>query len=332
MSKIVALGEIMLRLSPPGHERFVQADCFDVHFGGGEANVAASLANYGYSTEFVTKVPNNLIGDAAISAMRKLNVGTGHIIKGGERLGIYFLENGASVRASNVIYDRANSAIATAKAEEFDFDEIMKDARMFLFSGITAAIAEENVVLKALKTAEKYGVTVVCDYNYRAKLWTREEAANRMKEYMSYVDILFGGIDDSLNLLGREKNENDSMESIFGELAENFDINYVFATKREAFSASDNTLSAYAYFAEDKKFYSSKKYRITPIVDRVGGGDAFTGGTLCAILDGKSVSEAIEFGIAASVLKHTITGDINLVSREEVENLSKGDSVGKVQR
>lgn len=332
MANIVTFGEIMLRLSPPGFERIVSASSFDVRFGGCESNVAASLAIYGHNAEFVTRVPDNLIGDAAVSFLRKLNVGTEHIIKGGERLGIYFLENGASLRPSGVIYDRANSAIATAAPEEFDFDEILKNADMFLFSGITSAVVDGEIIKKALKSAKKLDVTVVCDYNYRQKLWTRERAAETISEYMPYTDIFFGGIDDALNLLGRNKSENDSRETIFGELAGKFSLKYVFATNRESKSASDNTISAYAYSSDDKKLYSSESYGISPIVDRVGGGDAFTAGALCGILDGKTASEAIEFGIAASALKHTIPGDINTVSRAEVERLSSGDGSGRVQR
>lgn len=334
MAKIVTLGEIMLRLSTPGFQKIIRANGFDACYGGGEANVAASLANYGYDVEFVTKLPENQLGDAVCATLRSLDVGTRHILRGGERLGIYFLETGASVRASNVIYDRKDSSFACAKAEEFDFDSIMSGASLFCFSGITAALSENTAALAkaACEAAKRNGAMVACDYNYRQKLWTREEAAKTMTSYMDYVDIFFGGIDDACGLLGRSKAETDIPENVFAELSEKFDIKYVFATGRESHSASDNTLSACAYFADEKKLYQSKKYRVSPIIDRVGGGDAFTGGALCGILDGKNPQDILEFGVSASALKHTVPGDINLVSREEVEALAGGDGSGKVKR
>ena len=343
MAKIVTLGEIMLRLSTPNNEKFIQADEFDVCYGGGEANVAVSLANYGHDAEFVTKVPENPIGECAVAALRKLNVCTKHIARGGERLGIYFLESGSSMRASNVVYDRAHSSISTAVPADFDFDEIFKDADWFHFTGITPAISDQAAELTeiALKAAKKNGVKVSVDLNFRKKLWSSEKAQKVMTNLMQYVDICIGNEEDAEKVLGFKPGETDvtsgdlqlaGYESIFKQMVDKFNFEYVISSLRVSKSASDNGWSACIYSRDTKEFYHSKEYRIHPIVDRVGGGDSFAGGTICGFLDGKNFKDALEFGVAASALKHTIPGDFNLVSRADVENLAGGDGSGRVQR
>ena len=343
MAKVVTMGEIMLRLSTPNNERFLQADEFDVCYGGGEANVAVSLANYGHDAEFVTKVPLNPIGECAVAALRKMNVGTKHIAKGGERLGIYFLETGSAMRASNVVYDRANSSIATATAEDFDFDAIFADADWFHFTGITPAISDAAAELTevALKAAKKHGVKVSVDLNFRKKLWSSEKAQKVMTNLMQYVDVCIGNEEDAEKVLGFKPGETDvtsgdlklaGYEDIFKQMVEKFNFEYVISSLRVSKSASDNGWSACIYSRDTKEFYHSKEYRIHPIVDRVGGGDSFAGGTICGFLDGKNFKDALEFGVAASALKHTIPGDFNIVTRAEVENLAGGDGSGRVQR
>ncbi len=343
MARVVTMGEIMLRLSTPGNEKFIQADEFDVCYGGGEANVAVSLANYGHDAAFVTKVPDNPIGECAVAALRKLNVETKYIAKGGERLGIYFLETGAAMRASNVVYDRAHSSISTATADDFDFDAIFKDADWFHFTGITPAVSDAAAELTeaALKAAKAHGVKVSVDLNFRKKLWSSEKAQRIMTNLMQYVDICIGNEEDAEKVLGFKPGNTDvtsgelelaGYKSIFEQMVEKFNFEYVISSLRVSHSASDNGWSACIYSRDTKEFYHSREYRITPIVDRVGGGDSFAGGTICGFLDGKNFKEALEFGVAASALKHTIPGDFNLVSRSDVENLAGGDGSGRVQR
>lgn len=343
MGKIVTLGEIMLRLSTPGNEKFIQADEFDVCYGGGEANVAVSLANYGHTAEFVTKVPENPIGECAVAALRKMGVQTNHIAKGGERLGIYFLETGAAMRASNVVYDRAHSSIATASVSDFDFDEIFEGADWFHFTGITPAISDAATELceAALKAAKAKGVKVSCDLNFRKKLWTSEKAQKVMTNLMQYVDVCIGNEEDAEKVLGFKPGNTDvtsgdlelaGYKDIFVQMVEKFNFEYVISSLRVSHSASDNGWSACIYSRDTKEFYHSREYRISPIVDRVGGGDSFAGGTICGFMDGKDFKSALEFGVAASALKHTIPGDFNMVSRSDVENLVGGDGSGRVQR
>lgn len=333
----------MLRLSTPGNERFIQADEFDVCYGGGEANVAVSLANYGYDTEFVTKVPKNPIGECAVAALRKHGVGTKYIAKGGERLGVYFLETGSAMRASNVVYDRAHSSISEADIEDFDFDAIFADADWFHFTGITPAISDKAAELTkaALKAAKKQGVKVSVDLNFRKKLWSSEKAQKVMTELMQYVDVCIGNEEDAEKVLGFKAGDTDvtggdlklgGYEDMFKRMVEKFNFEYVISSLRVSKSASDNGWSACIYSRDDKEFYHSKEYRVHPIVDRVGGGDSFAGGVICGFLDGKNFKDAVEFGVAASALKHTIPGDFNLVTRGEVENLAGGDGSGRVQR
>ena len=342
MAKVVTMGEIMLRLSTPGYEKFIQADEFDVCYGGGEANVAVSLANYGHDAEFITKVPENPIGECAVAALRKMNVETKHIAKGGERLGIYFLETGASMRASNVVYDRAHSSISDADPSDFDFDEIFEGADWFHFTGITPAISDKAAELTeiALKAAKKKGITVSCDLNFRKKLWSSEKAQKVMTNLMQYVDVCIGNEEDAEKVLGFKPGNTDvtsgelelaGYKDIFRQMVEKFNFKYVISSLRESYSASDNGWSACIYDRDTKEFYHSRKYNVR-IVDRVGGGDSFAGGVICGLQDGKDFKAALEFGVAASALKHTIPGDMNLVSRADVDNLVGGDGSGRVQR
>ncbi len=304
MAKVVTMGEIMLRLSTPNNEKYIQADEFDINYGGGEANVAVSLANYGHDAEFVTKVPKNPIGECAVAAMRKYGVETKHIARGGERLGIYFLETGAAMRASNVTYDRAHSSISTATAEDFDFDAIFEGADWFHFTGITPAVSDAAAVLTeaACKAAKAKGVTVSCDLNFRKKLWSSEKAQKVMSNLMQYVDVCIGNEEDADKVLGFKPDNTDvtsgelnlsGYESIFKQMVNKFGFKYVISSLRVSHSASDNGWSACIYSSADDEFYHSKEYRISPIIDRVGGGDSFAGGTICGFVDGKSFKEAL---------------------------------------
>ena len=337
--KIITLGEIMLRLSPKDKLRFVQADQFDVVYGGGEANVAVSLSNYGHDAYFVSKLPKHEIGQSAVNSLKKFGVNTDYIVRGGDRIGIYFLEHGASMRPSKVIYDRSNSAIAEANASEFDFDAIFKDADWFHFSGITPAKSKNGaeITKQACIAAKKHGVTVSVDLNYRKKLWTPEQAQIVMKDLMQYVDVCIGNEEDAELTLGFKPGgdvtkgdlDHQGYEKIFKEMQQTFNFKYVVTTLRESHSASDNGWSALIY--DGKSFYYSKQYDIR-IVDRVGGGDSFSAGLIHGLLTKKTQGEALEFAVAASALKHTIFGDYNLVDEKEVETLAKGDASGRVQR
>jgi len=343
MKKIVTMGEIMLRLSTPNNEKFIQADEFDINYGGGEANVAVSCANYGHKAEFVTALPANELGDCAEAALKKYGVITDHIARGGERLGIYYLETGAAMRPSKVVYDRAHSSITTAKPEDFDFDAIFADADWFHFTGITPAVSDSAAVLTeaALKAAKKHDVTVSVDLNFRKKLWSSEKAQKVMKPLMKYVDVCIGNEEDAALVLGYKPGATDvtkgdlqlgGYQDIFQRMCKDLGFKYAISSLRVSHSASDNGWSACIYEAASGEFYHSREYRITPIVDRVGGGDSFAGGVITGFLDGKNFKAALEFGVAASALKHTIPGDFNLVSRKEVEALAGGDGSGRVQR
>jgi len=343
MAKVITMGEIMLRLSTPSHERFIQADNFDVNYGGGEANVAVSLAGFGHDAQFVTAVPDNEIGECALATLRKYQVGTKYVAKEGERLGIYFLESGSSVRPSKVIYDRAHSSIATVKPEAFDFDQIFDGVDWFHFTGITPALSDSAAELTeaALKKAKEHGVKVSVDLNFRKKLWTSEKAQQVMTRLMKYVDVCIGNEEDANLVLGFKPEGSDvtsgnlklsGYQSIFEQMTQKFGFEYCVSSLRVSRSASDNGWSACIYSGKTGEFYHSREYSITPIVDRVGGGDSFAAGVICGLLDGKDFKEALEFGVAASALKHTIPGDVNLVSRKEVETLAGGDASGRVQR
>lgn len=343
MAKVITMGEIMLRLSTPSHERFIQADNFDVNYGGGEANVAVSLAGFGHDAQFVTAVPDNEIGECALATLRKYQVGTKYVAKEGERLGIYFLESGSSVRPSKVIYDRAHSSISTVRPEAFDFDQIFEGVDWFHFTGITPAISDSAAELTeaALKKAKEHGVKVSVDLNFRKKLWTSEKAQQVMTRLMKYVDVCIGNEEDANLVLGFKPEGSDvtsgnlklsGYQSIFEQMTQKFGFEYCVSSLRVSRSASDNGWSACIYSGKTGEFYHSREYSITPIVDRVGGGDSFAAGVICGLLDGKDFKEALEFGVAASALKHTIPGDVNLVTRKEVETLAGGDASGRVQR
>ncbi len=338
--KVVTLGEIMLRLSTPGHQRFVQTDQFDVTYGGGEANVAVALCNYGLTGTFVSRIPENAIGQSAINHLRRFGVNTQFIARGGSRLGIYFLESGASMRASQVIYDRENTAIAQADAADFDFDAIFEDATWFHTTGITPALSDKAASLTeaALKAAREKGITTSIDLNYRKKLWSKEKAKEVMTRLCQYVDVCIGNEEDAETTLGFKSKETDvtkgtlnieSYKDVFKQMKEQFGFKYIASTLRESHSASDNGWSALVY--DGKEFYHSKKYDIR-IVDRVGGGDSFASGLIYALVTGMKTKDATEFAVAASALKHTFPGDFNHATLAEVKTLMGGDASGRVQR
>lgn len=338
--KIITFGEIMLRLSTSSQNRFIQANQLDVVYGGGEANVAVSLANYGHDAYFVSKLPKHELGQSAINALRSYGVHTDYISRGGDRIGIYFLETGASMRPSKVIYDRANSSIATATIEDFNFDEIMKDADWFHWSGISPALSDHAAELVELAciAAKKHHVKVSVDLNFRKKLWTTEKAQSIMRPLMQYVDVCIGNEEDAALCLGfiptsnvdhGETNAEDYYQ-IFKEMKSAFGFEMVVSTLRESFSATHNGWKALLY--DGNTFCHSKHYDINPIIDRVGGGDSFSAGLIHGLLVKETPQEALEFAVAASALKHTVIGDFNLVSTEEVEALIKGEASGRVQR
>lgn len=340
MAKIVTMGEIMLRLSSPGHSRFIQSDSFDVNYGGGEANVAVSLQNFGDEAYFVSKVPEHEIGQAAINSLRRFGVHTDYVVRGGNRLGIYYLETGISLRPSKVIYDRANSSISEAQPSDFDFDAIFKGARGFHWSGITPALSDSaaECVRQACIAAKKAGAVISCDLNYRKKLWTPEKAQSVMRPLMQYVDVCIGNEEDAEKCLGYRpdadvengKTDAEGYRGIFRDMVKEFGFKYVIGTLRESFTASNNGWKAMIYNGDS--FYVSHRYEIHPIVDRVGGGDAFSAGVIHCLANGMSQEKALEFAVAASALKHTIPGDFNVVSPSEVENLMNGNGNGRVER
>ncbi|MFI3265265.1 MAG: sugar kinase [Rikenellaceae bacterium] len=338
--KIVTMGEIMLRLSTPGNKRFVRSESFDACYGGGEANVAVSCANYGHDAYFVSKLPTHEIGQSAVNSLRQFGVKTDFIARGGDRVGIYYLETGASMRPSKVIYDRAKSAIAEATAADFDFDAIMEGAAWFHWSGITPALSDESAEMTRLacEAAKRHGVTVSVDLNFRKKLWTKEKAQSIMRPLMEYVDVCIGNEEDAELCLGFKpdadveggQTDAEGYKGIFEQMMKEFGFKYVVSTLRESYSATFNGWKAMIYNGEE--FYMSKRYEINPIVDRVGGGDSFSGGIIHGILTKPNQGEALEFAVAASALKHTINGDFNHASIEEVEALAGGDASGRVQR
>ena len=338
--KVITFGEIMLRLATPDYLRFCQSDKLNATFGGGEANVAVSLANYGIATEFVTRLPKNDIARACVMDLRKYGVGTSHIVYGGDRLGIYFLETGAVARASKVVYDRAHSAISEIKPGMVNWEEVFKDASWFHWTGITPAISDKAAELTKLacEAAKRHGVTVSVDLNFRKKLWTKEKAQSIMKPLMQYVDVCIGNEEDAELCLGFKPDANveagetnaEGYKGIFKAMAKEFGFKYVISTLRESFSATHNGWKAMIY--NGSEFYESKRYDINPIIDRVGGGDSFSGGIIHGLMTKPNQGAALEFAVAASALKHTINGDFNLVSVEEVEALAGGDASGRVQR
>ncbi|MCK7589093.1 sugar kinase [Subsaxibacter sp. CAU 1640] len=340
MNKVVAFGEIMLRLSTERHLRFSQAKFFAASYGGGEFNVAVSLANYGIQAEFVTRVPKNEIGACALKEMRKLNVGSSNVVQGGDRLGIYYLETGAGTRGSNVVYDRANSAIATTSPGDFDWEAILKDATWFHWSGITPAISENaaKACLEAVKTAHRLGLTISCDLNYRSKLWQYgKEPKEVMPELLKYSHIVLGDIDTANFMLGIPKvdpnyQDEASLPVLYDKLFELCpNLKTVATTLRYSVSASHQRIGGILY--DGKSVYNAAIKEVTPVVDRVGSGDAFMGGLIYGLLEYKNNQQkALDFAVAACCLKHTISGDYNLVTVEEVEKMLSGDATGKVSR
>ncbi|MCR4696288.1 MAG: bifunctional 4-hydroxy-2-oxoglutarate aldolase/2-dehydro-3-deoxy-phosphogluconate aldolase [Lachnospiraceae bacterium] len=339
-SKVITFGELMLRLAPQGYLRFVQADTFEATFGGGEANVSISLANYGMNTSFVTKLPNHEIGQMSVNSLRKYGVDTSLIVRGGSRVGIYYLEKGASQRASKVIYDRAGSAIAEASKTDFDWDKIFDNAGWFHFTGITPALSDElaDITLEACKKAKEKGIIVSCDLNYRNKLWSKEKAGEVMEKLCRYVDVCISNEEDAYDVFKIKAPDTDvtageinseGYKYVAEELKKRFGFSYVAITLRESISASDNRWGAMLY--DGKDYYFSKKYNVH-IVDRVGGGDSFGAGLVYSLTHNYTSADAIEFAVAASCLKHSIEGDYNFVSVDEVNKLAKGDASGRVQR
>ncbi|NLP35562.1 MAG: sugar kinase [Clostridiales bacterium] len=341
MSKrVVTFGEIMLRLAPEGYYRFVQAESYGATYGGGEANVAISLANYGLDAAFVTKLPTHEIGQAGVNSLRKFGVDTSHITRGGDRVGIYFLEKGASQRPSKVIYDRAGSSIATATSEDFDWNKIFEGADWFHFTGITPALGDNvaAICLEACKAAKERNITISCDLNYRNKLWSKEKAGKVMGELCHYVDVCIANEEDSSDVFGIKaantditagKVNHEGYKDVAKQLVDRFNFSKVAITLRGSLSANDNNWAAMLF--DGKDYYFSKNYLIH-IVDRVGGGDSFGAGLIYSCLNDYAPQEAIEFAVAASCLKHSIEGDFNMVSVNEVKKLAGGDASGRVQR
>ena len=338
--KTVCFGELMLRLAPEGYTRFVQADSFGATYGGGEANVAVSLANFGTDARYITKLPANEIGQAAVNSLRRYGVDTTGIVRGGPRVGIYFLEKGASQRPSKVVYDRAGSSIALADAADFDWKKLLEGATWFHFTGITPALGDNvaKITLEAVRTAKKMGLTVSCDLNYRKNLWSRQKASEVMAQLMPYVDVCIANEEDAGDVFDIHADATDitggklSHEgyiSVARKLTERFGFSKVAITLRESISASDNNWAAMLYSGGEAVF--SKKYPVH-IVDRVGGGDSFGAGLIYGVQSGMSDKDALEFAVAASCLKHTIEGDYNQVTVDEVKKLAGGDGSGRVQR
>lgn len=340
MKRVITFGEIMLRLAPDGYLRFVQVDHLEALPGGGEANVSVSLANYGLDSRFVTKLPSHEIGQMVINQLRRYGVDTSLVVRGGDRVGIYYCEKGASQRPSKVIYDRAHSAIAEASPSDFDWDAIFEGADWFHFTGITPALnpTVAQICIEACKAAKARGITISCDLNYRKKLWSREEARATMTEVVKYVDVCISNEEDAHDVFGISAENTDidggklnheGYKSVAKQLADRFGFKYVAITLRSSISANDNDWAALLY--DGKNYCFSRSYHMH-IVDRVGGGDSFGAGLIYALLSDYSTQDAIEFAVAASCLKHSIQGDFNFVSVAEVKALAGGSGSGRVQR
>lgn len=340
MKRVITFGEIMLRLAPENYLRFVQSEKYEATYGGAEANVAVSLANYGMDVAFVSKLPEHEIGQSAVNSLRKFGVDTSLIVRGGERVGIYYCEKGASQRPSKVIYDRAYSAIAMAKENDFDWDKIFKGVSWFHFTGITPALSESmaKITLKAVEEAKKRNITVSCDLNFRKKLWSKEKAGQIMGEICKNVDYCIANEEDAKDVFGIEADNTDintgrldreGYISVAKKLTDRFNFKGVAITLRESISANDNNWSGMLY--TNGKAVFSKKYAMH-IVDRVGGGDSFGGGLIYSLINNYEPQKAIEFAVSASCLKHSIEGDYNMVSVKEVETLANGNASGRVQR
>ena len=340
MGKVVTFGEIMLRLAPNGYYRFFQQDQMQATFGGGEANVAVSLANFGEESVYVTKLPEHAIGQAAVNELRSFGVDTSRIVRGGNRIGIYYLEKGASQRGSICIYDRAGSSIAEAEPGDFDWDAIFEGADWFHFTGITPALGGNLIEIckQACIAAKKKGIRISCDLNYRGKLWSREMAGTVMEDLCQYVDVCIANEEDAKDVFGICAEHSDITQgrlnkegyvSVAKQLRDRFGFEMVAITLRTSLSASDNDWAAMLY--DGTQAYFSKEYHLH-IVDRVGGGDSFGAGLIYSLLNGKAMQDVIEFAVAASALKHSIEGDFNRVTVAEVEKLAGGDASGRVQR
>ena len=330
----------MLRLAPENYLRFVQSDRLEATFGGAEANVAVSLANFGVDACFVTKLPTHEIGQSAVNSLRKFGVDTSKIVRGGDRVGIYYCEKGASQRPSKVIYDRKYSSIATASEDDFDWDDVFSGADWFHFTGITPALSDDmaKITLEAVKAAKDNGLTVSCDLNFRKKLWTSEKACAVMSDVLKHVDVCIANEEDAKDVFGIEaentdinsgKLDEEGYVSVAKQLTDRFGFKAIAITLRESLSASDNNWSGMLYVA-NRPFFA-KKYRMH-IVDRVGGGDSFGAGLIYALLSDFGAQDAIEFAVAASCLKHSIEGDYNMVTKDEVLSLARGNASGRVQR
>ena len=342
MNRVVCFGEIMMRLNPPGYQKFLQTEGFEATYAGGEANVSVSLANYGMDAAYVTKLPAHSIGQAAVNSLRRFGVDTSKIVRGGNRVGIYFNEKGASQRGSVCIYDRAHSAIQESQPSDFDWDAIFEGAEWFHFTGITPALGANLVETckQACIAAKARGIKISCDLNYRGKLWTRAQANEAMTELAKYIDVCISNEEDAKDVFGIEAEATDiyggtlnheGYKSVARQLADKFGFEMVAITLRESHSAFDNGWSAMLYNVDKDEYCFSKKYDLH-IIDRVGGGDSFGGGLIYSILSGKDTQAAVEFAVAASALKHSIEGDYNMVTVAEVEKLAGGDGSGRIQR
>jgi 2-dehydro-3-deoxygluconokinase len=338
--KVITFGELMLRLAPEGYYRFVQAEQYGATYGGGEANVAVSLANFGIDTAFVSKLPKHEIGQAGVNSLRRFGVDTTYITRGGDRVGIYYLEKGASQRPSKVIYDRAGSSIATASSSDFDWNKIFDGVEWFHFTGITPALSDElaAICMEACKIAKEKQITISCDLNYRNKLWSKEKAGQVMGELCKYVDVCIANEEDASDVFGIKASNTDvtsgkvnheGYKDVAKQLVERFGFKKVAITLRESLSANDNNWAGMLY--DGSEFYFSKKY-LMHIVDRVGGGDSFGAGLIYSCVNNFTPQQTIEFAVAASCLKHSIEGDFNQVSVDEVSKLAGGDASGRVVR
>lgn len=345
MGNLVTMGELLLRLSTVSHNTFGQAGQFQVNYGGGEANVAVSLAQLGHNVKFVTKLPDNPIADCAENELYRRHVDTSCIVRGGERMGSYYLETGSSVRPSRVVYDRKHSAISEAEPSDFDFDKIFAGADWFHFSGITAGISDKGATLTKVfaEEAKKRGIRISVDINYRGKLWTMEQASKVMPELTGLADVAFAGPIDCIRILGcteaagtdTERSMQDKRvgEAVLKELAEKYRLRYVINSQRESISSTHNIIAARIFDAESGSVRYSSRYDVDSIVDRVGGGDALAAGVIASLADDYNDYErAVEFGAAASAIKHTINGDYNIASKENIEELMKNGGNALIKR
>lgn len=331
--KIITLGEIMLRLSPNNNERFTQCHEYEAVYGGGEANTAVSLSHFGINTSYVTKLPEHTIGQSAVNSLRQYGVDVSHIIRGGDQIGIYFLEKKTSQRPTNVIYNRKDSAIALAARDEFDWDEIFSDATWFHFSGITPAISDSmaEITLDACKKAKEKGLTVSCDLNYRSKLWSSEKANRVMSEICPYVDICIANEDDAVGIFSMDASNTSEEKNAYiaRELMKMFPFRLVASVWRTETSITTFKLQSMVY-TKGKAYYSKEYYM--NILDYIGAGDAYCAGIIYSILNGFDPQRMVEFSNAASCLKHTVSGDYNLVTADEVMKLAFGNVGNEVQR